>query len=74
MKCNNCDSVTINGVFFHEAGCPDLSNEACCCCSAPLRPQDIYYANEDKDTPLCEGCYEDELELERSLGLDALPY
>lgn len=23
MKCNQCDSVYINGVFCHEAGCPN---------------------------------------------------
>ena len=25
MKCNQCDSATINGVFCHEAGCPNTN-------------------------------------------------
>lgn len=24
MKCNQCDSATINGVFCHESGCPNI--------------------------------------------------
>jgi len=24
MKCDQCDSATINGVFCHEQGCPNI--------------------------------------------------
>ena len=27
MKCENCDSVTINGVYCHERGCPTRTKE-----------------------------------------------
>lgn len=66
MKCDQCDSTTINGVFCHELGCPDswldVPNEigfdvACCKCDYMFRPLDKKQAK--NKYRVCDACLDD---------------
>ena len=42
IKCESCDSATVNGVYVHEAGCPDMwKNEIreCGWCGQEFKPK-----------------------------------
>ena len=56
-KCESCDSATVNGVFVHEQGCPDMwRNETreCKWCGQKFKPldKDLYFCGSD-----CEYAY-----------------
>lgn len=55
MKCESCNSATINGVFCHERGCPD---------SWKYRVNDCFecgcfFVLEHKDQKFCSDCEQD---------------
>ena len=53
--CNNCEAVTINGVYCHETGCPDAwmdYKRHCDWCDTEFKPEDRYQRFCD------EGCAE----------------
>lgn len=53
MKCEQCDSCYINGVFCHEAGCPEQFRRTCRGCG------DVFYATERffvRNEGLCGDC------------------
>ncbi len=42
MKCQSCDSATINGVYSHELGCPDAWQQylrECRECGVSFQPE-----------------------------------
>jgi hypothetical protein len=47
-KCDQCDSVTINGVFVHERGCPNTRKE-CKWCGSPTKGE---FCDD-----ICAACY-----------------
>ena len=47
-KCDQCDSVTINGIFVHERGCPNIRKE-CKWCGQPSKGD---FCSEE-----CAACY-----------------
>jgi len=52
IKCESCDSLTINGVFCHEVGCPDAWKNhpvACFQCGFDFIPEEKY----DRTCPDC---------------------
>ena len=53
--CNQCDALTINGVYCHETGCPDAwkdYNLKCKWCGASFKPED------EEQTCCSEDCAE----------------
>lgn len=56
MKCESCDSVTINGVFCHEAGCPDAWKNhkySCKWCGTEFTPE----SKEDSFVTCSHSCH-----------------
>lgn len=54
MRCNSCDSTTINGIFSHEIGCPDSWMQLTNCknCNYEFMPE--------HKTEFCsQSCYND---------------
>ena len=55
-KCDQCDSMTVNGVFVHERGCPNAKNKECKWCGQPSKGE---FCDDS-----CAACYHGYLEEE----------
>lgn len=54
-KCQQCDSMTINGVYVHEAGCPNEQRPELLCDYCGYDVAKWF----NGDARVCDGCLED---------------
>jgi len=50
--CDQCNALTINGIFCHELGCPNIKK--CAWCDKKIEKNEYEEFN-----GICEECYED---------------
>ena len=54
MKCKDCDSSTVNGVFIHEKGCPEAWRDEL----IPCFECGFDFQREERFQTVCTGCQE----------------
>lgn len=56
MRCNQCDSLYINGIFCHETGCPNANKVYDPVEKEWRDPEPEADEEDDDDTIYCDGC------------------